>query len=68
MGFGAGSSSSCEVKTEDFPALLTEFKEMSVENPSTDFTGMDLHSGYNPSPPPFRKGRRSIIPPFYKGG
>jgi len=43
MGFGAGHSSSREVKAEIFPALLTEFKEVSVENPSTDFTVMDLH-------------------------
>jgi hypothetical protein len=43
MGFGAGRPSSREVKAEVFPALLTEFKEVSVENPSTDFTVMDLH-------------------------
>jgi hypothetical protein len=44
MGFGAGHSSSREVKAEIFSALLTEFKEVSVENPSTVFTVMDLHS------------------------
>jgi hypothetical protein len=44
MGFGAGHSSSFEVKAESFSALLTELKEVSVESRSTDFTGMDLHS------------------------
>jgi hypothetical protein len=44
MGFGAGHSPSCEVKAEVFPALLTEFKEVSVKNPSTDFTAMGLHT------------------------
>jgi len=44
MGFGAGHSFSCEIKAEIFSALLTEFKEVSVESRSIDITVMNLHS------------------------
>jgi hypothetical protein len=55
-----------EIETQIFSALLTEFKKVLIQGCTTDLTVMRLHL-YNPSRPPFTKGRRSGIPPFIKG-
>ena len=67
MRFCAGLFFPSEIETEIFSALMAEFKKVLVQDRATDLTMTDLHPDYNPSQPPFRKGRRSIIPPFIKG-
>jgi len=44
MGFSTSPAFPCEIETEIFPALLTEFKEVFVESRSADLTVMDLHT------------------------
>lgn len=43
MGLGAGLVLPINIKTEIFPALVAEFKEVPVQGRTTHFTVMDLH-------------------------
>jgi len=66
MRFCTGLFFPSGIETEIFSAPMTELKEVFVKNCAADLTVTHLHPGYNPSRPPFREGRRSIIPPFIK--
>jgi len=44
MRFCAGIFFSGEIETEIFSALLTEFKKVLIQNPTTDLTITSLHS------------------------
>jgi hypothetical protein len=43
MGLGAGLVLPINVKTEIFPVLVAEFKEVPVQGRTTQFTDMHFH-------------------------
>jgi hypothetical protein len=45
MGFRTSLFSPCQIETEVFSALMAEFKEVLVQDSTTDLTVMDFHPG-----------------------